>query len=272
MRWIREHKLIAVLIALLLILSVIFGVSVVKGSGGNSATGIVNKGVSVVSGGLSSAAKTIKENISGIFSYKSLQQEIDRLEDENQQLKKELAEASLDRQDLEQLENLSQVLNYEYTDKKFDMVTADITSLDGSNWTNVFTINRGTESGISTGDAVVNGMGLVGRVQETGKGWSKVVSLIDEDCDVSFKMVRDRKQLGIVSGSAGGEISGYMMDADSTISEGDIIVTSGLGIYPEGISIGNVKTVVYNSNTLLKEITVEPAVNFKGLEKVAVIK
>ena len=85
-------------------------------------------------------------------------------------------------------------------------------------------------------------------------------------------MVRDRKQLGIVSGSAGGEISGYMMDADSTISEGDIIVTSGLGIYPEGISIGNVKTVVYNSNTLLKEITVEPAVNFKGLEKVAVIK
>ena len=92
----------------------------------------------------------------------------------------------LDRQELEQLENLSQVLNYEYTDKKFDMVTADITSLDGSNWTNVFTINRGTESGISAGDAVVNGMGLVGRVQETGKGWSKVVSLIDEDCDLKW--------------------------------------------------------------------------------------
>ena len=63
-----------------------------------------------------------------------------------------------------------------------------------------------------------------------------------------------------------------MMDADSTVSEGDVIVTSGLGIYSEGITIGNVKTVVYNSNTLLKEITVEPAVNFKELEKVAVIK
>ena len=95
-----------------------------------------------------------------------------------------------------------------------------------------------------------------------------MISLIDEDCDVSFKLVRDRKQLGIVSGSAGGGIVGYMMDADSTVSEGDIIVTSGLGLYPEGISIGN---VVYNSNTLLKEITVEPVVNFKGLEKVAVI-
>lgn len=272
MRWIREHKLISVLIVTLLILTVIFGISVVKGGGGNGATGLVNKGISVISEGFSSVVKTIKGNVSGIFSYKSLQAEIDRLENENQQLKKELAEASLDRQDLEQLENLSQILNYEYTDKKFDLVTANITSLDGSNWTNVFTINRGTESGISEGDAVVNGMGLVGRIQETGKGWSKVVALIDEDCDVSFKLVRDRKQLGIVSGSADGGIVGYMMDADSTVSEGDMIVTSGLGIYPEGISIGNVKTVVYNSNTLLKEITVEPVVNFKGLEKVAVMR
>ena len=96
--------------------------------------------------------------------------------------------------------------------------------------------------------------------------------MIDQDCDVSFKLARDRKQLGIVSGSAEGGIVGYMMDADSTVSEGDMIVTSGLGLYPEGISIGNVKTVVYNSNTLLKEITVEPVVNFKGLEKVAVIR
>ena len=115
-------------------------------------------------------------------------------------------------------------------------------------------------------------MGLVGRVCETGDGWSRVVSLIDEGSDVSFKLVRDRKQLGIASGDKSGEISGYMMDAGSTVSQGDIIVTSGLGTYPAGLVIGNVKTVVYNSNTLLKEITVEPAVNFKGLEKVAVIK
>ena len=98
-----------------------------------------------------------------------------------------------------------------------------------------------------------------------------MVSLIDENCDVSFKLVRDGKQLGIVSGSEGGGISGYMMDAESTVSEGDIIITSGLGIYPEGLYIWNVKNVTYNSNTLMKEITVETAVNFKGLEKVAVI-
>lgn len=272
MRWIREHKLISAIIAILLILVIVFAVSIAKGGKGNPITGAVNKGASVVSGGLSSVTESIKENVKGIFSYKSLQKQVNELQAENDQLKKELAETGLDREDLEQLKELSEALNFDYTKKEFDLVTADITSMDGSNWTNVFTIDRGSESGIETGDAVVNGMGLVGRIQQTGNGWSKVVAIIDEDSNVSFKLVRDRKQLGIVSGSEGGGISGYMMDSASTVSEGDILITSGLGTYPEGITIGNVKSVVYNSNTLLKEITVEPAVNFKGLEKVAVIR
>lgn len=272
MHWIKEHKLISALVAVLLILAVIFAVSVFSGGVSNPATGAVNKGMSVISGGFSSVAQTIRENVQGIFAYKTLLEEVDRLEDENEILKKQLAETQLDREELEQLEELSAVLNFEYAPNKFDMVSADITSLDGANWTNIFTINKGTESGIEAGDAVVNGMGLVGRVQETGDGWSKVVAIIDDDIQVSFKLVRDRKQLGVVSGNASGSISGYMMDADSTVMEGDVLLTSGLGTYPRGLEIGNVKTVAYNSNTLLKEITVEPAVNFRGLEKVAVIK
>ena len=296
MRWITEHKLISVLILILLILAVIFAVSVFTDGMNNTATGAVNKGMSVISGGLSSVGNTIRDNITGLFAYKALQEQIDELENENDNLRRQLVETQLDREeleqleelsgalnfeyaskkldreDLEQLQELSELLNYQYFSKEFDMVTADITSLDGSNWTNIFTIDRGTESGIEAGDAVVNGMGLVGRIQETGDGWSKVVSIIDEDIQVSFKLVRDRKQLGVVSGNASASISGYMMDADSTVMEGDVLVTSGLGTYPRGLEIGNVKTVVYNSNTLLKEITVEPAVNFRGLEKVAVIK
>ena len=163
MRWIREHKLISAIIAILLILVIVFAVSIAKGGKGNPITGAVNKGASVVSGGLSSVTESIKENVKGIFSYKSLQKQVNELQAENDQLKKELAETGLDREDLEQLKELSEALNFDYTKKEFDLVTADITSMDGSNWTNVFTIDRGSESGIETGDAVVNGMGLVGR-------------------------------------------------------------------------------------------------------------
>ena len=73
MRWIREHKLISAIVVILLALVIIFVVSAVTAGSGNGATGALNKGVSFVSGGFSSVVKTIKDNVTGIFSYKALQ-------------------------------------------------------------------------------------------------------------------------------------------------------------------------------------------------------
>ena len=56
-----------------------------------------------------------------------------------------------------------------------------------------------------------------------------MMSLIDEGSKVSFKLARDRKQLGVVSGNEKGEVSGYMIDGEALVSEGDVIITSGLG-------------------------------------------
>ena len=271
MRWIREHRLITALLAILLVLVIIFTVSLLGDRNDNPVTGTVNKGMNVFSGGLSSVAETVKSNIKGIFTYKRLQNDMEELQKENDELKKQLTEAKIEREELEELKELSELLNFEYTKKEFNIVSADVTSYDGSNWTNVFTIGIGSESGVEVGDAVVSGMGLVGKIQDTGNGWSKVVSVIDDDSNVSFKLARDTKQLGVVSGNSLGEVGGYMLDSESLVSQGDILITSGLGTYPQGIEIGTVKEVAYNSNTLLKELTVEPAVNFKSLQKVAVI-
>ncbi len=271
MRWIREHKLIVTLLIILVVLVAVFGVSVLSDDEGNGKGNPASKCMNIVSGGLSSVARTIKANVSGLFSYKQLQTQIEELENENAELERQLAEARLENEQLEELEELADVLNYEYTKKKFKLVSADVTSYDGSNWTNLFSINVGTESGVEVGDAVVNGMGLIGKIQETGKGWSKVVSVIDDDSKVSFKLARDTKQLGVVYGDKDGEVSGYMLDSEAPVSQGDILITSGLGTYPAGLEIGTVREVAYNSNTLLKELTVETAVNFKSLQKVSVV-
>ncbi len=271
MRWFGEHKLTTLVLAILLALGIIFGISIARGGSGTEASGVLNRGMNVISGGLGSVAGTIKDNVTGIFSYKKLQAEVESLQEENNSLKKQLTEAKLEKDQLRQLTELSQVLNYEYTKKEFKLVSADVTSLDGANWTNIFTINVGTEEGVKIGDAVVNGMGLIGKVQDAGKHWAKVISIIDDDSKVSFKLARDSKQLGVVEGNSMGEISGYMLDADSLVSQGDTLITSGLGTYPEGLEIGTVQDVSYNSNTMLKEITVETAADFKSIEKVSVI-
>lgn len=271
MRWIREHKLMAGLLALLLALVIVFVVSIAFGGGNNALTGAINKGASGVSGFLSSLGNGIRSQVVGLFSHGEMQDRIDELEEENDQLKRELAAARLEESQLEQLQELSELLNYDYIKQGYEVVTADVTLKDSSNWTNVFTIDRGTEAGITEGKVVIDGSGLIGKVSDAGEGWAKVVSIIDSGNKVSFKLSRDGKQLGIVTRNSQGYISGYMLDEDSTVAEGDILLTSGMGTYPEGIEIGSVRSVTSNSNTLIKEITVEPSVDLNSLRKVSVI-
>lgn len=271
MRWIREHKLIAGLLTLLLALVIIFAVSIAFGGGNNSLTGAINKGASGVSGFLSSIGNGVRSQITGLFSHGEMQERIDELEKENGELKRELAAAKLEESQLEQLKELSELLNYDYIKQGYEVATADVTLKDGSDWTNAFTIDRGTEAGITEGKVVINGSGLVGIVSDAGEGWAKVVSIIDSGSKVSFKLSRAGGQMGIVTGNSKGYISGYMLDEDSTVAEGDILLTSGMGTYPEGLEIGSVRSVTNNSNTLVKEITVDPSVNLNSLRKVSVI-
>lgn len=271
MKWIREHKLIAGLLAILLALVLIFVLTLGLGTTETGVTGVINQGMSYISKPFTAVTTTVRETISGLFSYKSLQQQVAQLTDEKEALELELAQSALTKSELEELRELSGLLNYDYTEEELDVVSADITSFDGSNWTNIFTIDRGTESGIEAGDVVINGDGLIGKVSQTGEGWSQVVSIIDEGTKVSFMVARDRKLLGIVEGNQQGKINGYMLKGDATVAEGDIIITSGMGTYPAGLEIGNIKSITYNSDTLLKEITVEPTADFRSLKKVAVI-
>ncbi len=271
MKWIREHKLITALLTLLIVLALLFTLSVTAGFGEGSFASFLNNGVSKITGFFSSAGNGIRDGVGGIFSGGQLRSRIDELEEENNALERELAQSRLTAEQLEQLQNLAQILNYDYTDQTFNVVTADVKLKDGSNWNGIFTIDRGTESGIQTGKTVIDGDGLVGFVTDAGEGWAKIQPAIATDETMSFKLARDGSQLGIVSGNSDGTFSGYMLDDESTVVEGDIIISSGMGACPEGIEIGSVRSVSYNSNRLIREVTVDPAVDFRSLRKVAVI-
>lgn len=271
MKWIREHKLIATVVAIMLALLIIFVVSLVKDSHVSAAGSAVKGGIGRITGALYSFTENVKEGVGGIFNKEDLRDEIEALKKENEELKIQLTESRLEQEELDELRELSDAMNFGYSRKKYELTAADVISCDGSNWTNEFTVNKGTEAGISEGDAVLNGMGLIGHVSEAGKNYSKITAIIDEDSSISFRLSRDRRQLGIADGTEDGSLKGFMMDADSNVQEGDVILTSGLGVFPKGLEIGTVKSVTYNSNTLLREIEIEPSASFKALDKVAVL-
>ena len=115
----------------------------------------------------------------------------DRLKTENEELRREVNQLTLTADELRQLNELSGAQNYDFVESEDDIVTANVVSLDGTNWMNAFTIDTGSEKGIAEDNVVLCGEGLVGRIAETGTGWSKVVPLIDESSRIRSPHVQN---------------------------------------------------------------------------------
>ncbi|MBR0599496.1 rod shape-determining protein MreC [Sinanaerobacter chloroacetimidivorans] len=271
MNWIREHKKTTILLSVLLILVMITIVSY-KYSGQSTLLGQgVEKVVTFVQGPVSSAGNGVKSGLKGIFQFRSVVKENEELKEKVADLNREIIQLKLTEAELAELKDLSNILGYENVSQNYSFVTADVIAMDGSNWFNIFTINAGSADGVYKDAVIINGDGLIGRVLEVGDNWSKVISVIDETNSVSFKVFRDMQLLGILSGDGKGGLAGYMIDTEAAVIEGDILITSGIGMYPEGIVIGKVSKVVWNNDTLLKTVSIEPAAYFKNLQKVTVL-
>lgn len=106
--------------------------------------------------------------------------------------------------------------------------------------------------------------------------------MLDSKSAVSFKIVNNTAAKGVISTStsagkekayeANGYLNGYMFDSDYEVVQGDIIVTSGMGLYPEDIPIGEVEKVIDDKNKSLKSVVIKPYVNFKDVNDVMIIK
>lgn len=200
--------------------------------------------------------------------------EISRLEKENQELRQKIIENSLDSRELTELKRIRKELSIINNVLEIDdYVTCNVVGKDNGNWYNMFTINAGTNDGITKDSPVLNGDGLVGRVYEVGSNWAKVVSLIDYKSEIGFETVDSKKGYdGILKGHLDETIDGYLFDAHATVTKGETLITSGLGLYPKGIVIGEISEVIVNEDALLTNIVVTPLVDFKNLDRVMVLK
>ncbi len=269
-RWIKKHKLITILITIIVVSLVVLVSTMSTGGTGNPITNGLSSIWSTIERPFVSVADSISSSVSNAFSAGDIADENEKLKEEIASLQEKLNENKLSAEELKELRELSALLNYDYAEGK-KIVTADISTYDGVNWTNTFTINAGSASGIKENSIVCYGGALVGRVSSVGENWAKVVSIIDDSSNVSFQVDRDSKLLGVISGKNNSDLEGYMLDGEATVTEGDKIKTTGMGIYPKGIEIGTITEVKYDSDTKSKQVEVEPKAVFTGLKKVSVI-
>lgn len=209
--------------------------------------------------------------------------DISNIKVENEELKKrvkELEELNRRYEDIigksDYLKNEAELLRK--TD--YNIISAQVIGKEPGNWFDRFVIDKGLKDGIKKGDTVIQAVeteegiveeGIVGRIAEVGDNWAKVISIVDENSKISFKVIRTQDG-GVISGNIDGRLSGYLFDTKADVMKGDKLFTSGLGgTYVKDLYIGEIKDVVKKDEDLMKHIYVEPAVNFKKLFKVFII-
>lgn len=235
----------------------------------------------IVENGVGSAIEPIQEANTGIsnwfgniFKYFSDQ---GNLIEENSKLKEELiaARSELNRLNLVENENveLSALLKMQTRYTQYSTVGAQVIAKNPGNWYTTFTINKGTNEGLEKNMVVINGDGLVGKISECGYNYSKVVSIIDDTDAVSAQSLRTG-DIGYIT--ANYQQEGYCRmqysEDNMDILVGDELVTSHLSeVFPQGITIGYVRNLTDDENSLAKYATIEPAVDFSNLNYVLVI-
>ncbi|NLW22433.1 MAG: rod shape-determining protein MreC [Tissierellia bacterium] len=162
----------------------------------------------------------------------------------------------------------------------YKLIPGQVIAKEPGNWFDRFTIDKGLKDGVKKGDTVIQAVetdenivqeGIVGRVVEVGDNWAKVVSVIDENSKISFKVIRTQDG-GIISGSVDGKLTGYLFDYKADVMKGDKLFSSGLGgVYVKDLYIGEITEVIKKDEDLMKYIEIEPAVDFKKIYKVFII-
>ena len=209
-----------------------------------------------------------------------------RLKKENEKLKIEIQELEEKNRHYENLIGKSEILEKEaklLETTEYNLIATEIIGKEPSNWFDRFTVDKGAKDGVKIGDTVVQAVesdnntiqeGIVGRVVEVGDDWSKVISIIDENSKVSFKVIRTQDG-GIISGNMDNidnKLTGYLFDSKADVMKGDKLFTSGLGgKYVKDLYIGDIVDVVKRDEDLMKSIYIEPAIDFKKIYKVYIV-
>lgn len=231
--WIGGHlgSLILVFVGFITLLISTFNPAGV-GSVRAGAMDMVTPVLSMITSPLQDAASFVRDT-SGLAE---LQAENARLEVENARLREWYQSAMF-----LQAENksLQELLNVK-PDPQSRFVTARIIGDSGNTFVKSVLLSAGAQDGIEKGQAVVSGVGLVGRVIEAGRISSRVLLVTDINSRVPI-MIEDSRQHAVMAGDNDNRPRLVHIPPDSEIASGAQVITSGHGgVFPQGLPVGRV--------------------------------
>jgi len=221
-------------------------------------------------------ASTVGNFFGGLFGGLG---ELRRASVENQQLRVQVqqmqAELRDTRQKAAQSDRLEKLLNLTQQ-SSYQTVTAQVIARDPSIWFDSISIDKGRWAGVEINMPVVTSDGIVGRVVSTGPLNAQVMLITDEKSGAGAIV----GQLG--TSNAAGSIKGmgenglldmrYVSGLEK-VQTGDIVYTTGQdGIYPAGLTVGQVVEIHSGSATQPHTIHIRPSAGLDRLKEVSVLQ
>ena len=120
-------------------------------------------------------------------------------------------------------------------------------------------VNRGSESGIKPGEAVIDEIGVVGQVTRVFPNMAEVTLLTDKDHAVPVRIERSGVRSVFFGAGSGRPPELRFMAPSADIRVGDKLYTSGMdGTYPAGLAVAQVETVDRDTGQMFARITCKP--------------
>lgn len=236
-------------------------------------TGLRN-GSQIALSPVQSAAATIFRPVGNFFSDLTrlgrARGEIEELKATNEKLRQEL----INREGADsQLLELKSVLDLAGT-AQFKVVSAKVISLGSSpSFTQTITIDAGTNNGVRKNMTVIAGQGLVGVVKESFPNSAVVQLTTDPQFRVGAR-VAGTQQIGILSGQGTNKGVLQLLDNQTTLKVGDVILARGSQNsrpFVPGVPIGVVTTVDNAAGAVTQTADVKLYVNYSTLSVVSVV-
>lgn len=221
----------------------------------------------------SAVAGWAQEQYDKSFRYDQAQAEIDALRRRVAELEQD---AIAGQEAVRENERMRDLLGLAEQRPELQYRDAAVVRRASSNWTSDLTIDRGTSGGVEAGDCVIDQYGhLIGVVTQADFNSSLVTTILDPTLELGGRIARTDED-AILEGDFSLMLEGLTrlsyLPEEARLVTGDQVITSGLGgMYPPGLAVGTVRSLVTEEDGLTRYAQVEPAADINGVQYVYVI-
>jgi len=262
------------IVLLIIVLIIISLISLNRFSNINIIKNIVSIPVTFIQKEVKNTSDSVSNFFASIRDYSDIIDENERLKQEINILKEKKAKTSNIEEENKRLRD-ALVLKERFAN--FNFVSANVLSINPSNYKYEFTVDVGSIDNVKIDNPVVaSNNALLGRVYQADLTSAKIIPITDELSGVSGWISREGGGNVTIRGSLNLKQYGLCIveniPQDTQIVVGDIVETSGLGgIYPKGIIVGTIVEIFNSDSQTEKYAYLEPLVDMKSLSEVYIL-